>query len=240
MAGACGGSRRNHRQLCGGVGTDVGIKEEERPMKNSLIILIVFFGGIAVGKLGMVPESFPADELASWTLYVLIAIVGYDLGNRSFSKTIRSITPRVILLPLATIVGTLLFVGVAGMIFLPGIELNDCLAIGSGLGYYSLSSMLVMDLRAAHVGAQMAAELGIIALLANLIREMIALVGMPFIRKVFGYYAPICASGVTSIDVTLPMIMRTCGTEAMPLAVIHGAVLEFMVPVLVTLFCAGF
>lgn len=209
-------------------------------MKNSLIILFMFFGGIAVGKFGFVPESFPADELATWALYVLIAIVGYDLGNRSFSKTIRSITPRVILLPIATIVGTLLFTCVVGMIFMPGIELNDCLAIGSGMGYYSLSSMLIVDLRAASVGAQIAAELGIIALLANLIREMIALVGMPVIRKMFGYYAPICASGVTSIDVTMPMIMRTCGAEAMPLAVIHGAVLEFAVPVLVTLFCVGF
>lgn len=208
-------------------------------MKNSIIILLVFIGGIILGKSGFIPESFPADDFARWALYILIALVGYDLGNRSFSATIKSITPRTVLLPLATIVGTLLFTGIGGMLLLPRLGLTDCLAIGSGMGYYSLSSILIVDLRTSAVGAQMAAELGIIALLANLIREMMALIGIPFIKKVFGDYAPICASGVTSIDVTLPMIVRYCGAESMPLAVIHGAVLEFVVPVLVTLFCAG-
>lgn len=209
-------------------------------MKNSLIILAFFFGGIAVGKFGLVPASFPADELARWTLYVLIAIVGYDLGNRSFSKTVKAITPRTILLPIATVTGTLVFTGLFGMILLPKWGLMDDLALGSGMGYYSLSSIFIVDLRTDGLGAQLAAELGTIALLANLMREMIALVGTPVIKKVFGFYAPICAAGVTSIDVTLPMIVRYCGADAMPLALIHGAVLEFTIPVLVTLCCVGF
>jgi uncharacterized membrane protein YbjE (DUF340 family) len=62
----------------------------------------------------------------------------------------------------------------------------DCLAVGSGLGYYSLSSILIMELKTPDLGAQLATELATIALLTNVIRELVALVGAPFICKYFG------------------------------------------------------
>ena len=66
----------------------------------------------------------------------------------------------------------------------------DCLAVGSGFAYYSLSSILITELKEASLGVQMATELGTIALIANIIREIMALLGAPLFVKYFGRLAP--------------------------------------------------
>lgn len=48
---------------------------------------------------------------------------------------------------------------------------------------------------------------------------------------------PICSAGVASIDVVLPVIVRTCGSRAVLYAIVQGVVLEIAVPSLVFLFC---
>ena len=70
-----------------------------------------------------------------------------------------------------------------GVLVLRGFSLTDCLAVGSGFGYYSLSSVLIADLKSATLGVQGAAELATVALLANVVREMIALFGMPLFAR---------------------------------------------------------
>lgn len=113
----------------------------------------------------------------------------------------------------------------------------DCLAVGSGLGYYSLSSILIMELKTPDLGAQLATELATIALLTNVIRELVALVGAPFICKYFGKLAPISVAGVTSVDVALPSIIRVSGKEMVPLAIFHGLLVDMSVPFFISLFC---
>lgn len=61
----------------------------------------------------------------------------------------------------------------------------DTMAINSGFAYYSLSSIFITEFRGV--------ELGTIALLANIIREMITLLLAPLLAKVFGPLAPITA-----------------------------------------------
>ena len=112
----------------------------------------------------------------------------------------------------------------------------DCLALGSGMGYYSLSSVMIIDIKSSVIGVQGATQLGMLALLVNITREMTALVCGPWLARVFGRYAPTAAAGVTSMDVTLPMIVRCTGQEMFPIALMHGMVLEISVPLLVALF----
>ena len=66
---------------------------------------------------------------------------------------------------------------------------------GYGFAYYSLSSILITQFKEPSIGLQLATELGTIALLANIFREMMALLGAPPIRKYFGKLAPISAAG---------------------------------------------
>lgn len=139
-------------------------------------------------------------------------------------------------LPLSTIAGTLLF-SLAASLLITRWGAADCLAVGSGFAYYSLSSVLITELKGASAGVQIATELGTLALLANIVREIISLLGAPVFAKVFGKFAPISAAGINSMDVMLPSISRYSGKEMVPAAILHGIILEMSVPLLVSLFC---
>ena len=128
-----------------------------------------------------------------------------------------------------TIVGTLAGTTVISLL-LTHRSLTDCLAIGSGFGYYSLSSIFITEYRGA--------ELGTIALLANISREIITLLAAPLLVRWFGRLAPISAGGATTMDTTLPIITRTSGQEFVVVSIFHGFTVDFSVPFLVTLFCS--
>lgn len=207
-------------------------------MKGSLIVAAIFAAGIIVGISFTSIQSYLPAELSEWLLYALIIQIGITLGYEgNLRKILKSITIRSMLLPVGTICATLIFSAIAGAI-IGGWSLCDYLAVGSGLGYYSLSSVLIIDIKSQESGTQLATKLGMLALLVNIIREMTALIGGPWFAKVFGKFAPTAAAGVTSMDVTLPMIVRCSGQEMFPIAIMHGVVLELCVPLLVTLFAS--
>lgn len=205
-------------------------------MKGSLIVILFFIAGVTVGYTGIAPEGIDYSEAATWTLYLLIGVIGLEFGCRNLASAIKSLNARTVMLPICTIGGTILFAFFAALL-LRRWSIFDYLAIGSGMGYYSLSSVLITDYRKAAEGLDIATQLGTIALLANIVREMLALLCAPLFRKLFGPYAPISAAGVASIDVVLPVIARVCGSWGVPVAVLHGVVVEVSVPVLVFLFC---
>ena len=134
-------------------------------------------------------------------------------------------------------IGTLLFSAFASLL-LSQWSVFDCMAVGSGFAYYSLSSILITQFKEASVGLQLATELGTIALLANIFREMMALLGTPLIRKYFGKLAPISAAGVNSMDVLLPSITHYSGKDMIPVAIFHGILIDMSVPFFVSLFCS--
>lgn len=207
-------------------------------MKENLMILGCFLLGIFIGMSGVSPEWLQGHDLSMAILSLLIVQVGISLGSGSHLLHIfRSLDFRSLLLPLFTIVGTLLFSAI-GVLLLHGRNLSDCLLVGSGFGYYSLSSVLIADIKSATLGVQGATELATIALLANIIREMIALFGTPTLARLGGRLAPISVAGINSMDVCLPVIVRNTykGEELIPLAILHGIALEVSVPLLISVF----
>jgi len=192
--------------------------------KESIAIFISFFTGILCGFFNL----FTVSGFTAFLLYVLLFLVGIGVGKEAtLFATMRQQGFRFLLLPLGTLTGTLAGVTFIGCI-LPGISILDSLAVGSGMGYYSLSSVLLSHSRGA--------ELGSVALMSNILRELITLFFAPWLVRLFGKLAPISAGGVTSMDVTLPVIIRCSGKEYAALAVIHGAILDPLVPVLVGVF----
>ena len=135
-----------------------------------------------------------------------------------------------------TIIGTLVFSAAASLL-LTSWNIYDCMAVGSGFAYYSLSSLLIVQLKEASAGIEIASQLGAIALLANIIREMLALFGAPLYASFFGKFAPVSVAGINSMDVCLPVISRYSGKSIVPVAIIHGIILEISVPLLISLFC---
>ena len=197
-------------------------------MKGSLIIVGFFILGIVCGLMGWLPSL--DDNLSFLTLCALLFCVGMTVGNNTtLLKSFKRLDPRLMLLPLMTIIGTLAATAVAAL-GLPHRSLTDCLAVGSGFGYYSLSSILITQYRGP--------DLGTVALLANIIREVITLLGAPLMVRWFGPLAPISSGGATTMDTTLPIITRTSGEDFVILSLFHGFLVDFSVPFLVTLFCS--
>ena len=198
-------------------------------MKGSLIIISFFILGIIAGLTGLIPESFAEGNIAFYALCTLLFFVGAGVGSdSSIVSRFRTLDIRMSLLPLGTILGT--FAGaLAAVLLLNGRSATDCLAVGSGFGYYSLSSIFITEYKGA--------ALGTIALLSNIVREMITLLLSPLLVKVAGPLAPIAAGGVTSMDTTLPIIMDSSGKQYAVVSIFHGFILEFSIPFIVTFWC---
>jgi uncharacterized membrane protein YbjE (DUF340 family) len=207
-------------------------------MKGSILIVGSFVVGCVVGRLGWLPNWWLGGSLSLVVLYALMFQVGIGIGSDSRLKEIlRSITPRTILVPCATIVGTIISTFLISFAIVRW-SATEVMAVGCGFGYYSLSSILVSSLKEAHIGLQAAAELGTITLIANVFRELMTLLLAPLMVRWFSPLGPICAGGATTIDVTLPVITRFSGRDWLFVSILHGVVVDFSVPFLVPFFCS--
>lgn len=199
-------------------------------MKGSLIIVGFFALGCCVGLADVLPFRVEDTDISFYALCALMFSVGLSIGNDPQTlNNFRALNPRLALLPVMTILGTLAGSAVVSLV-LGHRSLADCLAVGSGFGYYSLSSVFITECRGP--------ELGTVALLANISREILTLLAAPLLVRWFGNLAPISAGGATTMDTTLPIITRTAGRQYVVVSIFHGFIVDFSVPFLVTLFCS--
>ena len=206
-------------------------------MKGSLIVVAFLVLGLFVGHSGCLPSWFMSSQTSFVALCALLLFVGMGIGlNPNMMRDIKSLSPRLALLPLVTILGSWMGAVVAYVVMSSDLctlfqqrSLTSCLAVDSGFAYYSLSSIFITEYRGA--------ELGTIALLANIVREMITLLLAPMLAKRFGPLAPITAGGATTMDTTLPIIAQASGQKYVALSIYHGFVTDFSVPFLVTMWC---
>ncbi|MFP4555389.1 MAG: lysine exporter LysO family protein [Bacteroidales bacterium] len=201
-------------------------------MRGSLIILTFFAIGVAAGFFNLIPEFLVNNDYSHWALYLLMFLVGIGIGADPNSlKALKGFNFKILLVPFITIAGTTL--GVMGVyLILADVNFYDILAVGYGFGYYSLSSIFITELRGE--------EFGVVALLANVMREVITLLAAPLFAAFFGKLAPIASGGATSMDTTLPIISKASGKEFAMISLFHGIVLTILVPFLVTLVLNGF
>lgn len=181
-------------------------------------------GGILCGRFvfsGNIAGIFA--QYSDMILYLLMFLVGISVGmNRSVFKKIRQYHIRIFLIPVGIIAGTL--GGGAVCCLLLREKLGESLAVVSGLGWYSLSGVLVTSM--------VNARLGTIAFLSNLLREILSFVSIPWIAKHLNYYSAIAPAAATSEDTTLPVILKYTSADMVLLAVFNGVLCSFLVPVL--------
>ena len=92
-----------------------------------------------------------------------------------------------------------------------------------------MSGVVVTELRNA--------ELGSIALMNDLFREIFAILLM----YCMGWRYPrsaISAAGATAMDVTLPMVKQACGHDFIPHAMVSGFILSLLAPIMVSILAA--
>lgn len=192
------------------------------------IAVCCLIAGIVFGN-GFFSEDM-VDFLAGHSehvLYVLMFSVGISVGsNKGVFQKLREHHIKILLIPIGVIAGSI--IGGVLCSLLLGERLRDSLMIVSGLGWYSLSGVLVTDLAGAKIGT--------IAFLCNLLREIFSFMIIPVVVKYFNGYAAIAPAAATSEDTTLPMLMKYTSGEVVMMAVLNGIICSAAVPVLIKLF----
>ena len=126
-------------------------------MKGSLIIVSFFIIGTLCGVYHLIPYDFTDSKLIYYALCGLMFCVGISIGNDPNTlKSFRSLNPRLVFLPIMTILGTLAGCAIAGA-FMSQRSPLDCMAVGAGFGYYSLSSIFITEYKGPELGGSGAA-----------------------------------------------------------------------------------
>ncbi len=195
-------------------------------MKGTILILVCFVVGIGAGVLAPEPVNVDPSAIISGVLYLLLFLAGAAVGgDKRVWEMLRWVRPKILLLPAAIIGGSLL--GAAAISLVIPISLRDALAIGSGMGYYSLSSILIADLRGETMGA--------LALLSNIFRELLTFILAPLLIWLGGKLGPIASGGATVMDTTLPVVIKYSGKEYVVIGFISALLVTLAVPVLIAL-----
>lgn len=166
-------------------------------------------------------------QISTWNLLlVFMFLIGLDLA---YSPLDRSwLSWKILLVPLGCMVGSLLGAFVSATL-IQDISLKDLIMLSQGYGFYSMTGIVVTELKNAHLGS--------IALMNDLFREILAIVLMYMIGWRYPRSA-ISSAGATAMDVTLPMVKQACGNDFIPHAMVSGFILSVLAPVVVSILAA--
>ncbi len=189
-------------------------------------ILVALALGILIAVFGLVPDvlSTNVDTILTAMLCLLLFFIGLDLSqNRTVVAEIKRMGIKILLLPLFIACGSI--VGALAASFVIGISPANAMAIGAGFGWYSLSGIMLTTM----VGA----DIGTMALLSNVFREILSIMLLPFVVRYFGKVAAVAPGGATTMDTTLPFVVKYAGSEMSIIAFVSGVVLSILVVFLV-------
>ena len=207
-------------------------KEKNLDSMTIMVILAVLIGGLIAYFLsqGTISDFEKFDQIMGLMitigLCILLFFVGLDMGlEGTVFAQIKTVGFRVLVIPVAVIGGSLLGAVVCGII-LP-LSMKEALAIGSGLGWYSLAPGIIID----H-GFVVASA---ISFLHNIMREVLSFVLIPVVAKKIGYIETVALPGAAAMDVCLPIVERQTRSDIAIFSFVSGLVASFLVPVLVPL-----
>lgn len=190
----------------------------------SLRIFISVLLGIGVGYF-FLPSTISSSMgiIIDIGLMILLFFVGMDIGKQKdvFGK-IKKMGLRILLVPIAIIIGSVVGSILAG--FLIKMPINEAGAVGAGLGWYTLSSTMLL--------ADGYVELSPLAFLSNVFREIIALITIPLIARYVGKLESVSTAGATAMDTSLPVISRATDPQTTIIAFITGVICTAAVPII--------
>lgn len=160
-------------------------------------------------------------------LSLLMFLVGISVGmGKDVFQKLRAYRLRVLLLPLGITAASV----AAGFLCwpLPGLSLAEKVSVTSGMGWYSLTGVMLSGLAGARAGA--------VGFLSNLLRELLAFCTIPWIAKHLDHCTAIAPAGATSEDTTLAILIRCTREEMVILAVMNGVLCSAAVPFLIRFF----
>lgn len=163
------------------------------------------------------------DYFISLGLCLLLFFVGMDIGNNDeVFNHLKNMKKKILLLPIITILGSLIGGAVAS--YFISLSLGETIAISSGMGWYSFSAIELSKINT---------HLGGVAFLSNVLRELSAILIIPFIAKKIGSYESVATAGATAMDSVLPVINKSNPPDIAIIAFYSGFVITVIVPILV-------
>lgn len=192
-----------------------------------LSVAVSLVGGLLFGYLFLdtgVKDTL--DLILMSALDVMIFIAGIEIGsNRGILKRICNVHSALLALaiPLAVACGSICGALLLGHI--AGLSAYDSLLVGGGLGWYSFSSVVI--------SAMYSTEIGTVAFLANMMREISGFFLMPLLVRVHKFLA-LAPSGAATMDSGLPVVIKYTNLHVGMYSFINGLVLTLIVPVLIS------
>lgn len=192
-----------------------------------LSVAVSLVGGLIFGYLFLdtgVKDTL--DLILMSALDVMIFIAGIEIGsNRGILKRICNLHSALLALaiPFAVAFGSICGALLLGHI--AGLSAYDSLLVGGGLGWYSFSSVVI--------SAMYSTEIGTVAFLANMMREISGFFLIPLLVRVHKFLA-LAPSGAATMDSGLPVVIKYTNLHVGMYSFINGLVLTLIVPVLIS------
>jgi uncharacterized membrane protein YbjE (DUF340 family) len=181
--------------------------------------------GVLVGYLNSNWGSIEAglwvsDYVSNVALIVLLFVMGlvFGLDKESVGK-MRRMGLKILVIPLAVALGSVAGGAVGGLVL--GLDVVKTMAVTAGYGWYTLAGPVV--------GQFFGAEWGALGFVVNFLRELLTIVTISVTVRI-DKYAPIALGGATTMDTTLPVIVRYCGSDSLIAAFSSGFTLSMAAP----------
>ena len=181
--------------------------------------------GIVAGYLnsnwGSIDAGFwVSDYMFNGALIALLFVMGlvFGLDKESISK-MRRTGLKILVIPIAVALGSILGGTVSGLVL--GLDVVKTMAVTAGYGWYTLAGPMVGQLFGAHWGA--------LGFVVNFLRELLTIVTISLTARI-DKYVPIALGGATTMDTTLPVIVRYCGSDSLIAAFSSGFTLSMAAP----------
>ena len=179
--------------------------------------------GILLGYFTKSYINFDISLLIQFGLYLLLFFIGIDIGkNDNILNDLKKLNKKVLFLPFITIISSLAGGAVASILL--SLSIGESVAISAGMGWYSFSAIEL---------SKVSVELGGIAFLANIFRELLAIFLIPIIAKKIGSFESVSVAGATAMDSILPIINKSNPAEISIISFYSGLVISIVVPVLI-------
>lgn len=192
-------------------------------LKDSMLLVTVVGVGLVCGLVSQTRLPFQ-DQLSDYALMLLLLLIGIQLRSSGIKLREILLNRRGFALALIVILSSLPAALLCGWwLELPS---SVAIAMASGYGWYSLSGILISD------GADVL--LGSSAFFIDLSRELLAIVLIPLLMPRFSS-AAIGYSGATAMDFTLPILQKSGGPNAVPIAIVSGFLLSLASPLMIAI-----
>lgn len=198
---------------------------------NSLTKWVV--SAVVLGMLAgyfVAPDAVVArcGQIIDLGLYLLLFLVGMDMGKQGTAiADIRAAGLKVLLIPVAVGVGSLAAAALAGSMLSVGPK--DAMAVAAGFGWYSLAPTLL---------APYSLTISAICFLANVMREVLAILTVPLTARYIGYVECVALPGAAAMDTVLPVVVGATHERITIYSFTSGVVLSLAVPLLVSAIAA--